>query len=265
MQLKISHTSTYLYDTPVSYALQRLKLVPQSGPTQQVHDWAVTCSGAHREVSYRDGYDNIAELIRHERGAMKISITAHGTITTHNTNGVFGADRATTPLWVYGRQTELTMPGDTIRALAESVRPVSPRLDLLHALMGGINQQMVYESGQTDVETNAETALAAGHGVCQDLTHVFVAAARLLDIPARYVSGYLMMLDSQDQAASHAWAEAHVDGLGWVGFDPANKICPDGKYVRVAAGLDYRDAAPISGIRHGSGGETLEVAVKVEQ
>ena len=74
-----------------------------------------------------------------------------------------------------------------------------------------------------------------------------------------------MMLDGPDQAASHAWAEAHVDGLGWVGFDAANDICPDDKYVRVAVGLDYRDAAPISGIRRGSGGETLEVAVKVEQ
>ncbi len=265
MQLKISHTSTYHYDTPVPYALQRLKLTPPSGSTQQVHDWTVTCTGAHREVSYRDGYDNVAELIRHERNAVEISITAHGTVTTHDTNGVIGHDRTSTPLWVYSRQTALTLPGDNIRSLADSVASVKPRVALLHELMSGINEKMIYENGQTDVETTAETALTAGHGVCQDLTYVFVAAARLLDIPARYVSGYLMMLDGEDQAASHAWAEAYVDGLGWVGFDPANKICPDGKYVRVAVGLDYRDAAPISGIRHGSGSETLEVAVKVEQ
>ncbi len=265
MLLKISHTSTYHYDTPVPYALQRLKLTPQSCRTQQIHDWTVTCVGAHREVMYKDGFGNVTELIRHERNAVQISITAHGTVTTHDTNGVVGADPANTPLWVYGRQTALTAPGDNIRKLADSVRSVSPRLDLLHALMSGINAQMEYETGQTDVETTGEAALTAGHGVCQDLAHVFAAAARLLGIPARYVSGYLMMQESGEQAASHAWAEANVDGLGWIGFDPANKICPDEKYVRVAVGLDYRDAAPISGIRHGSGGETLEVAVKVEQ
>ncbi len=121
MLLKISHTSTYHYDMPVPYALQRLKLTPQSCSTQQVHDWTVTCVGAHREVVYNDGYNNITELIRHERNAVQISITAHGTITTHDTNGVVGTDRTNTPLWVYGRQTDLTQPGDNIRKLADSV------------------------------------------------------------------------------------------------------------------------------------------------
>ena len=265
MLLKISHTSTYHYDTPVPYALQRLRLTPQSGRAQEVHAWTVTCKGAHREVEYRDGYDNVAELIRHERNAVEISITAHGTVTTHDTHGVVGPDRTNTPLWVYSRQTELTNPGDNIRGLAKLVASTGPRLGLLHALMGEIGGRMIYETGSTNVETDGEAALTAGHGVCQDLTHVFVATARLLDIPARYVSGYLMMHEVENQAASHAWAEAHVDGLGWVGFDPANQMCPDTKYVRLAVGLDYRDAAPISGIRHGSGGETLEVAVKVEQ
>ncbi len=265
MLLKISHTSTYRYDTKVPYALQRLKLTPQSNSTQMVHDWTVTCTGAQREVTYRDGYDNMVELIRQERNSVEISITAEGTVTTANTNGVIGHDKTGTPLWVYGRQTGLTTPGETIRKLADSVAGISPRLSQLHELMTKIVAQMAYEGGQTDVETTGEAALAAGRGVCQDLTHVFVSAARLLDIPARYVSGYLMMLDGPDQAASHAWAEAYVEGLGWVGFDAANDICPDDKYVRVAVGLDYRDAAPISGIRRGSGGETLEVAVKVEQ
>ncbi len=86
---------------------------------------------------------------------------------------------------------------------------------------------MRYEIGSTDVETVAEAALAAGHGVCQDLTHVFCAVARLSGIPARYVSGYLMMDGVEHQAASHAWAEAHVAGLGWVGFDAANNMSPD--------------------------------------
>jgi transglutaminase-like putative cysteine protease len=101
--------------------------------------------------------------------------------------------------------------------------------------------------------------------VCQDHTHIFIAAARMSGIPARYVSVYLMMNDRIDQEATHAWAEAHVDGLGWIGFDVSNGISPDPRYVRVATGRDYRDAAPITGITFGSSTEELHVAVAVEQ
>ena len=88
-----------------------------------------------------------------------------------------------------------------------------------------------------------------------------------MGFPARYVSGYLMMDTSVEQAASHAWAEAHVPGLGWVAFDPANGISPDERYVRVATGRDYRDASPVSGILLGQAQEQekLAVTVTVEQ
>jgi transglutaminase-like putative cysteine protease len=84
--------------------------------------------------------------------------------------------------------------------------------------------------------------------------------------PARYVSGYLMMNDRVHQDASHAWAEAHVDGVGWVGFDVSNGISPDARYVRVATGLDYREAAPISGLRFGAMVEKrLSIDIQVQQ
>jgi transglutaminase-like putative cysteine protease len=101
--------------------------------------------------------------------------------------------------------------------------------------------------------------------VCQDHAHVFIGAARSVGVPARYVSGYLMMNDRIDQEATHAWAEAHVDGLGWVGFDVSNWISPDPRYVRVATGRDYRDAAPITGVVFGTSTEDLHVDVAVEQ
>jgi transglutaminase-like putative cysteine protease len=265
MLLKISHTSTYHYDAPVPYALQRLHLVPQSNRIQTVHDWQVTCVGAHREVSYQDGFNNVTELIRNERGAREIAISAHGTVTTIDTSGVLGNDSVNSPLWMYTRQTNLTRPGENIQALATDISGTRDELTKLHELMALIEAKMAFVPGQTNVETTAEDALIAGNGVCQDHAQVFVATARVCGLPARYVSGYLMIPDVENQAASHAWAEAHVQGLGWVGFDPANQICPNEKYVRVAVGLDYRDAAPISGIRHGSGAETLDVQVKVEQ
>ncbi|MEC7819089.1 MAG: transglutaminase family protein, partial [Pseudomonadota bacterium] len=108
-------------------------------------------------------------------------------------------------------------------------------------------------------------ALGKGAGVCQDHAHIFIGAARMLDIPARYVSGYLMMDDRVEQDATHAWTEAYVEGLGWVGFDISNGISPDQRYVRVATGRDYRDAAPVTGISFGTASQELEVEVAVEQ
>ena len=107
--------------------------------------------------------------------------------------------------------------------------------------------------------------MSDGRGVCQDHAHIFIACARHLDYPARYVSGYLMMDDTTDQTAMHAWAEAYIEGLGWVGFDVSNGISPDARYVRVATGLDYSDASPITGMRIGGLSETLGVQIKVVQ
>ena len=112
---------------------------------------------------------------------------------------------------------------------------------------------MRYEIGHTDAETTAEAAMAAGRGVCQDHAHIFIGVARVLGIPARYISGYLMMNHRIDQEAGHGWAEAHVAGLGWVGFDVSNGISADARYVRIASGCDYREAAPVTGISYGAG------------
>jgi transglutaminase-like putative cysteine protease len=119
--------------------------------------------------------------------------------------------------------------------------------------------------GTTDVHTEAAAALADGKGVCQDHTHIFIAGCRTLEVPARYVTGYLYLGDDAGAEAHHAWAEAWVDGLGWVGFDVANRICPTDNYVRLASGLDAGYAAPIKGSRRGGSGESLDVAVAVHQ
>ena len=124
---------------------------------------------------------------------------------------------------------------------------------------------VAYQTGTSETETTAEDAMTSGNGVCQDHTHIFVSAARLLGYPARYVSGYLMMNDRVEQDATHAWAEAHVEGLGWVGFDISNQISPDERYVPMATGLDYREAAPISGMRVGGNTESMSVSVHVQQ
>lgn len=264
MRLKISHRTEYRYDLPVPYALQRLRLVPRGGRTQTVHSWSLKVEGANEEARFVDHFENETRLVSIAGDATMIGIDAWGEVETFDTAGVFGEHKGFAPLWLFQYQTALTAPGDGIRELAASIAGGS-ELDRLHRLMNTIEERVVYTIGATHAGTTAEEALEQGSGVCQDHAHIFVAAARLLGFPARYVSGYLMMNDTVDQAASHAWAEAHVPGLGWVAFDASNGISPDERYVRMAVGRDYRDAMPVSGIRLGPAEEQLAVAITVEQ
>ncbi len=262
MRLKISHTTEYLYDEPVPYSLQRLRLTPISGPTQKVLDWAVDVDGARIETGYLDQYGNRVDLVSVEGAEHTIRITATGEVDTFDKTGVFGAHLGCTPLWLYLRDTSRTRPGKLVRELAKAVRGDS-ELAQMHALMDAIHETVAYTPGTTTTKTTAEEALAAKTGVCQDHAHIFISAARFSGVPARYVSGYLLMEDRPDQVATHAWAEAHIPGLGWVGFDAANNVCPDDRYVRIASGLCYRDCAPVSGMRIGPAGENLKVSLTV--
>jgi transglutaminase-like putative cysteine protease len=264
MRLKITHRTEYRYDFPVQYALQRLRLVPYGGATQSILSWDLSIEGAREEVRFSDQFANDTRLVSVEGGATMIAITAQGEVETRDTAGVTGAHAGFAPLWLFGRESPLTAAGPAIRELAETVDSGS-ELDRLHRLMAVIAERVAYSVGTTGAETVAEDALLQGSGVCQDHAHIFVAAARVLGFPARYISGYLMMDATTEQAASHAWAEAHVPSLGWVAFDAANCISPDERYVRLATGRDYRDAMPVSGIRLGQAEELLAVRITVEQ
>ena len=264
MRLKISHRTEYRYDQPLHYALQRLRLVPRGGKTQTVHSWSLKVEGANEEARFVDHFENDTRLVSIAGDAATIGIDAWGEVETFDTAGVFGEHKGFAPLWLFQQQTALTTPGEGTRELAASIAPGS-ELDRLHRLMDEIGTKVAYAVGATHSGTPGEAALQQGSGVCQDHAHIFAAAARLLGFPARYVSGYLMLNDTIDQAASHAWAEAHVPGLGWVAFDASNGISPDERYVRMAVGRDYRDAMPVSGIRLGWAEEQLAVAITVEQ
>ena len=139
-------------------------------------------------------------------------------------------------------------------------------LGFLHALMMQINEHMTFDEDPTNSGTSAVEAFALKRGVCQDYAHIFIACARSGGVPARFVAGHFLRSDGMvNQQAGHAWAEAFVPDLGWVGFDPANAICTTDAHARVAIGLDYLGAAPVRGTRYGGGMETLSVAVKVDQ
>ena len=146
-------------------------------------------------------------------------------------------------------QAAAVVDGEAVPGLRQGIDGTGkPRLDIVLAL----------------TTTPGETALAAGHGVCQDHAHALIAMARHRCIPARYVSGYLFAdAEGESHEASHAWAELWIAGLGWVGFDAANRCCPDARYIRLGSGYDAQDAAPIRGTARGPGTETMDVVVSV--
>jgi transglutaminase-like putative cysteine protease len=265
MLLKISHTTSYHYDAPVPYALQQLRLRPKSRASQTVLSWSVDIDGGRKQVSFEDEHANTVDLISLDPGARDIVIHCSGEVEVTDTAGVIGKHTGYVPLWLFMRSTPLTAIGPQVRSIAAGFEKPEDPLKLLHALSDHILASVPYDTDQTSAELSAEQVLNAGHGVCQDHAHVFIAAARALGFPARYVSGYLMMNDRVHQSASHAWAEAHVDDLGWVGFDISNGISPDARYVRVATGLDYLGAAPVAGMRYGHGTENMAVTLQVEQ
>ncbi|MFN3456361.1 MAG: transglutaminase domain-containing protein [Novosphingobium sp.] len=265
MRLAIDHTTHYVFSGPVSHGLQRLRLKPKTSAGQRVLEWNMHFEGAQLQCEYDDAHCNHVALISFDPGVQEVTIRCEGLVATNDEAGIMGKHSGFVPMWQFLEPTDLTKAGAKTRALLAALPQDGNTLAMLHALSALIRERVEYATGHTDAATTAEGVLAAGRGVCQDHAHVFVAAARSLGIPARYVSGYLMMDDRIMQDAGHAWAEAHVEGLGWVGFDISNGISPDARYVRVATGRDYQDAAPITGIRYGARDETMHVKLAVEQ
>ncbi|WP_208349151.1 transglutaminase family protein [Pseudaestuariivita rosea] len=266
MLLNIGHTSKYRFEHPVHYGLQQLRKTPKSRSSQAIRNWTIEIEGGRIETEFTDHHANDVTLISFDPSATEITIQCRGLVETTDEHGVVGKQRGCIPLWLFQRSTELTRATPNVRRLTKGLREAHDNdIALLHALSARIIDAVRYEIGQTDTATSADTAIERGSGVCQDHAHIFIAAARAMDFPARYVSGYLMMDDRTEQDATHAWAEAHIDGIGWVGFDISNAMSPDDRYVRVATGLDYGEAAPISGLRFGAGSEALTVDVTVAQ
>lgn len=264
MILTISHTTSYRFEAPVSYGLQQVRKTPKSYRAQNVLSWSTSLVGGQQELVFEDFHRNRVELISLLPNIDELVIRSEGEVAMTETHGVVGPHSGPAPLWLYLRQTPLTKPGKGTRAIVADVPDGEP-LARLHALSAIIADRVSYKTGVSHPGWSAEDSIAEGKGVCQDHTHVFVTCARLMGHPARYVSGFLMMEGRTDQEATHAWGEAYIDDLGWVGFDISNGISPDMRYVRVATGLDYNEAAPTRGLRVGGATENLSVAVNVAQ
>jgi transglutaminase-like putative cysteine protease len=267
MRIRISHETRYRYDAPINGVIQTLRLTPRNHDGQYVAHWRIDVSEDCRLDVHEDAFGNITHTFTAEGPFAELALQVEGEVDVQNTAGIVGGAIERFPPSLYLRATPLTEIDGAIADFARELRSqADDTLPLLHALLGRLHGEIRFDTDPTHTATTAAEAFALKRGVCQDLTHVFIATARHLGIPARYVGGYFHRADGvTQQDAGHAWAEAHVPSIGWVAFDPANGICATEAHVRVAVGLDYLGAAPVRGARRGGGIETMAVKVLVDQ
>ncbi len=264
MRIRIRHETSYRYLEPAKSAIQHLRLTPRNFDGQHVKDWRIDVDRDCRLINSEDAFGNIVHRFTVDGPLDSITTMVEGQIDTFDTAGVASGALERFPPGLYLRSTPLTAPDAAVRDFARAATArENSALASLHALLSAIYEKMTFDTDSTHAATTATESFAQGKGVCQDFAHLFIACARAMGTPARYVSGYYLRSDGDEQIAGHAWAEAYVPDLGWVGFDPAHCVSPGERHVRLAVALDYLSAAPIRGARSGGDGETMEVRVRV--
>lgn len=278
MRLSVRHRTIHRYERPAEYAAQVIRMTPRAHAGMKVLSWKVTATGGGRLSAFEDGFGNASHVHTVAQLHDTVDVRVEGLVDTSDTDGCVRGTREALPLDAWMRSTPRTAPSPAIERLAAHAASTATCGRVLHRLMELVAEHVEYRRGVTGVHTTAAAALEGGSGVCQDHAHVFVSAARVLGIPARYVGGYLCPdgdgFSRTDEAAEaavpeagHAWAEAYDRSRGWMAFDPANGAVPGPLYVRTSVGLDYETASPVRGVRRDRsgvlGGETMEVDVQV--
>jgi transglutaminase-like putative cysteine protease len=267
MRFRIRHDTLLSYSSPVKSVIMVLRLTPRSHEGQHVASWRIDLDIDCLVTNSEDAFGNIVHTFNIDGPLRRVGVVAEGEVETFDTAGIMRGSLERFPPQFYLRETRLTAANAHLRAFASDVAAVRDgTLDVLHGLMSALHETLSFDQDSAGVGTTAAEALAAKGGDSRDFAHIFVACARHLDIPARYVNGFFMHPDGGiEQKTSHAWAEAFVPDIGWIGFDPVNDVCPQEAHVRVGYGLDYLGAAPVRAACSGGTGELPVMTVRVDQ
>ena len=268
MRINVVHETVYEYEAPAASAIEILRLTPRNHDSQYIVRWRIELNQDCKLDPFEDAFGNLAHTFTVDGPLKKLVIRVVGEVETQDTNGIVHGTTERFPPSLHLRETPLTKADSAIRKFAEDAAEKQHRdpLATMHELVARIYNDFTFDADAKKPAMSASECMAQKRGVCQDYAQVLIASARHLKIPARYISGYFHRADGIiQQEAGHAWVEAHLPKLGWVGFDPANGISTTGAHVRVAAALDSLGAAPVRGLRFGGAGEKLAVAVHVAQ
>ena len=265
MELLVRHQTIYRYAASAGRVAMRLKLMPVDTPAQAVRHWTVSVDGTALTDFHRNSFGEMEAIwMRHDRHDRAV-IVAEGLVETRDTHGLVGGpDSRVNPVH-YLRDTPLTQSSAAIAAMAHGIPGDVNLLARLHALSAAVSEAVAYRPGVTTSATTAAQAFALGAGVCQDHAQIFIAAARVIGVPARYVSGYLLTGEGAALHETHGWAEVLLPDLGWIGFDPSNRVCVTESYLRLASGLDADEAAPIRGSVLMAGAMSVDADVRIAQ
>lgn len=282
----VTHRTKYTYAKEVKRSTHRFRLEPIQDRVQRLHDYELHVNVAGRSVDYDDVFTNRVHWLEVRDPYTAFEVESRSLVEVLDTDPLAQAkthEATTIPLVWMPWQREILhpyllpeeLPDTQLRELSDYAMTFVRRndYDLLDTLLD-LNRTLFteygYVQGSTSIQTTAFQVYLSRQGVCQDFANLFIAMARLLGVPSRYVCGYIHVPPTEENQlqslASHAWVQVYLPDLGWIGLDPTNGVLAQTDHVRVAVGRNYRDATPTSGtIYEGGGRETLEVDVRVEE
>ncbi|MFI5013299.1 MAG: transglutaminase N-terminal domain-containing protein [Hyphomicrobiales bacterium] len=255
MRLSIRHETLHRYGEPVRSVIQILRLTPRNHEGQHVVHWRIDVDVECRLKASQDAFGNIVHRFTSDGPHSMVVVTAIGEVETFDTRGVVNGAVERFPPDMYLRSTPMTPVNADVRGLVQrAIAGQASELDRLHALLRAIPEADSPQTLEMGDDARQSQGQMSAQALPEHLAHLFIACARFIDIPARYVAGYRLPDATATLQGAHGWAEAFVPGLGWVGFDPANGLCPDDRYVRVAIGLDSLGASAMR-VAHAGGAE----------
>lgn len=266
MRLSIDHRTHFRFSAPQARLVQMLRSTPSDTHEQTIASWRIDVDCDARLKQARDGFGNLVTMLYAEGPISHITICVTGEVLTAPSSGVIDGAFERFPPQLFLRSTPLTDSDAALEEFAQTTMGSGSTIDRLHAINAAVHRRFTpctspQIAKRTAIETFAEQAATA-----REQAHVFIAAAHVIGAPARYISGYsLIVANGATRPTPHGWAEAFVDGIGWIAFDPSTGLCASEEYVRVSIGLDAATAAPVAGSRLGEGQEELDVDVQVAE
>lgn len=282
MQYRIKHITNFRYSEPIRESVMELRMKPRSDTWQRCHEFNLELAPHVRTHTYTDYLANVVHHfdIPSMHDHMEVTVTALVELhTSGRAKPTVAADAWTQmdglanepDFWDWLQPSHYAQPTAPLLSLGKEmgIHRLEDPMETLNHLNTGLHNAIMYDRGSTSVDSPIDESIEKRRGVCQDFAHIFIALARQMGIPARYVSGYLFHREGDDDPtardATHAWAEAFVPGAGWLGFDPSNLTTAVDRHIRVAVGRDYRDVPPNRGVYRGAAKEELSVHVDVEK
>ena len=270
MILEVQHETRFEFSEPVTEVLTEVRMEPASDGDQSCHSYHLAVTPATGVFRHQDGFGNCVHHFNLLQPLRELRVLSASVVETHLRPRDLAASRAAFPLGPDDHPLEVldfvrlggpVRPTPRLTPLLDALRPqAGDRVaDLVRRVAGFIHERFEYARDVTLASSPVDDLLREGKGVCQDFTHLMLALLRSFGVPARYVSGYL---HREAESQSHAWCEAWVPDLGWVGIDPTNDCQVNDHFIKVGVGRDFTDVPPNKGVYRGRGEESISVRVE---